>query len=463
MQQASCLLVYFLQVLKALQETASSMLDFVLFITGDNSGDEPEPEQIPKGFRVEVDINAYEDQGGISRMERGDDAGHVDARRVSVFKSDHLQDFPGQADRGWALRTLQACCLSIGMLLSLAGGVETSTKLLVALPGLCSWLCHRRHMEKAVALREQVAPVESLISALYVMQMLHTSGGAVTDTCKAVLQKPEVFTVMCLCGITTMKHCQEHIHTPGTFWQMTLSSQVVVTCELISATIRNQREDDRLSAEQLYMQLHKCGINDSSVALLPSIVAASNALQCALAVTMPDHASALRNAGDAAAVVDAIGAVADLTTAAISGVSDFKGSNILQPLCNAFGALRVSVEFVMMSHSGEYGHLIQGLVSAGAQESTCWQSAPDTALLACVGKGSDVCSIVERCCSICASITSTLETMPPLAAAVRKATWIGQYLKEETDLLPLLKALDEDGTSVSLGHALQMIAIVMRS
>lgn len=463
MQQGFWLIVRFLQILKALKESASSMLDFIAFITGDNSGDEPEPVQIPKGFRMEADVSASKDHGGHSKVQRGTSPEFGSSR---VFKADKLQELSGEVDRGWAMRTLQACSVSVGMLLSLTGGVETSTQLLAALPGLCSWVCHRINTGKAVALKEQVAPVQSLISALHVMQVLNMSGGALTDACKTVLQKPEVFMVVCLCGITSMKQWQEYIQSASIFWHESLSSKVVVTCELISAAFRNLSDDSRLSAGQLYMQVHKCSVKNSSEALLPCLVATSNELQCALVFAMPDITSALREAADGtdvAAVVDAVGAVADLTTAAMSDLSEFKGSDIFQPLCNAFGALRLLVEFVIMSRTGEHAHLIQSLVRAGEQELTCWQTAPDNALLAFVEKGSDVCPIVERCCSICASITFTLEMMPPLSTTVRKATWIGQYLEEETDLLLLLKTLEEDGSSVSLGHALNSIAIVLRS
>lgn len=457
--------IIFLQVLRALQDSASAMLEFIACLTGDTLDDGPKPEQIPKGFRAMSEVNSPATECSHSQLEQAKRASTAFVSEIaSAFKASCQTGISLLEEQGWAHRTLKACCHSVGMLLSLTGGAKICMQLLNMLPNLCSWIIRSGARHEAVTLKEQVQPVESLISALYSMHTLHVGGGTVADACSNTLNKPEVFMVVGTCCTMMMQHCQQADAEVDEFWPRTLSSQIVVGCELTACVIRTSSYKQRQSAELLYMELRSHGFTDSPEAFLPGIVAAGNSMQCALSAAIPVHAdSALLRGDDTAMVVEVVAAVADVTVAALSMLDDLHGCDISQPLCNTVGVVRLMLEWVLSAGPQNCDHLIQRLVTAAGKQPTCWGADIDHVLLPHINADINVAMVVERCCSICASIVAVVETMPLLASKVSKATWLVRYSQDDAAFEELSKTLEETGASVSLGHALRMLAAGIQS
>eukprot|EP00892_Ulva_mutabilis_P008335 jgi/Ulvmu1/5874/UM250_0002.1 len=457
-----------LEVLKALEESVSSMLDFISFIAAGTVVEGPEPQQIPKGFGPVADHTDI--QPGTCGTATSDHVEHDSAeqvpRKLSSFIVQPFHEGICEAVGAWVPRTMKACCHSTGMLVSLAGGVNASTKLLRLLPDLCTWVCSWNAPEPEVdgikTPLHLITLIEPFLSALYAVHNLQVSGAAVASSCAEVLQNPKVFMLVGLCCVTIVKRrLQCKASLPSEYWQNTLASDAIVACQLVASAVCILSKAQLNSVEGLYLQLWQHRGFTPSLLLLPEVVVACNELLCTLAVAMPAHVgSAVDCDEDATAIIDGVGALAAVISATVSQfvAPDDVTAEVVSALQSVCGAVRLMLEVILTcASSGQYDELVRTLVSLGEEESTTWRSAKDHLLLACLHEGINTEEICNICCGVCTSASTAIEVAPSLATEVYKGTWFGSYMQIEDGVETLCTALEQTGQSVSVGHALRAL------
>lgn len=455
-----------MQVLNALEDSVLSMLDFVAFIAGDSRDDGPEPQQIPKGFRP---LPAT-DEAEAFTMKIDDHVAHARVnsaqRKLSAFSIQPVQGTV-EADWGWELRTMQACCHSVGMLISLAGGVAVCKKLLTILPDLCVWIgvscVAKGDADPSETKTKLLAPIEALTPALYSIYNLKVNGGTLSESCAVTLQHPNVFTLLgCCCVAAINGLCQQSMPL---IWHATLVSESVVACELIASALRKLSKSDLLTVEQLYAQLGRHTVSLPANGLLLDIAIVGDELLGALAAAIPTHMTSVVDSSEAAsAVIDAVGNVATLVSTAISIMEPHSNKvGLLPALRSTCGAFWLMLEVVLTVALGRYNISVQILVSAGQEESTSWQCAMEHLLLPGLHDKINIEDVADRCCDICGNICTTLEAVPSLVGKSCEESWIGAYLQSDADFEQICTVLEQTGSLASLGHALRLLALQIRS
>jgi hypothetical protein len=473
-----------MQVIATIQEAVHSMLDFIYLVLRSEVIDGPEPQQIPKGFRKDASLEAPD--GDTSTMETASQPikaqvqltksglsaeGAVDVLAASLAQATVSDCSPGVEgpDLHWLIQTLQECCRATGCFLSMCGDEAETLRLIKVFPDLCSWILNIDGTEQPYAQlgsrEERLRLLQPLLPALYTVQVLHTCTPEVLGTCEAALFQRQSILCIGICCISLAKSCASG-DIMG-LWAEVVASPINVACELCSSVLRSAQPEAVHAAETTYLAASDEGgaLCGDDRGLSQAVARAVHELVCVLSPTLPAHCDTMDGTDDVASVIDVILGTAELMLIAAGPFMDeHAGEHGWVELVSAAAeALRIAMEYVLRIEEGDFTPLIGKLVETGKHSLTCWGSCREHLLLASVLEPTDVTNVIDRCTDLCVRLCACLEGEAE-AAQVCAQTWLQPWLQEDpAKLHALTSTLEGAEQTLSLGHALQMLAMALQA
>ena len=469
-----------MQMLFAIRDSVQAMLDFIMLCVRGDMVDGPEPEQIPKGFRKPEPVSPAQILDGravasssVALCEGKAPTQSKDVPSASVLASQdggyRIASFTPIPDTDWVQECIQQCCQCAGCFLSMAGDETLFLKLFEGLPALCRWMLGTAsgglvgHVPGVV--EDLVKP---LVPTIYSVQVLHSSEAAVIAACEKALQQPEVVVCMCICSNSMAQSVSVDAGVEGSVWDRHTVSPVETMCELLASVLSSIPPEVSESADALHAKLQtgsNSDGNDIADSLLQETSMTVHKLVSTLGPALPAYADSCEDGEDVAAVVDVVLSTAELMLiAAGSSVAQHQGQlRWIDLISSVAESLRIAIEYVLRVVQADYTQLVRSLVSSGHDSKSCWSGGGEHLLFAAVSDDTDVSRVADRCANLCSRLCACLEGQDVAANLVCGQTWFQQWLQSNEEVYQLISALEVSEATVSLGHSLQLLAVVLQS
>ena len=467
-------------MLFAIRDSVQAMLDFILLCVRGEMVDGPEPEQIPKGFRKPEASSPAQiaDSSAVASSSTavcgGKAAAHSkDAVSSTVSASQdteyRIPSFTPSPDPHWIQDCLQQCCQCAGCFLSMAGDEALFLKLFQGLPALCGWMLGTT----SVGLVDHIPGViedlmKPLVPTIYSVQVLRSSEPAVIAACQKALQQPEVVVCMCMCSNLMAKSVSVEPGTEDSVWHSHIISPVETMCELLASVLSSIAPEVSADADALHAKLRASSKSDGSDlddSLLQEVALTVHKLVGILGPALPAYADGCEDGDEVAAVVDVVLATAELMViAAGSSLAQHQGQQRwIDLLSSVAESLRIAIEYVLRVVQADYSQLVRSLISSGHDSKSCWSGGGEHLLFAAVSEDIDVSRVADRCANLCSRLCACLEGQDVAANLVCEQTWFQQWLQSNEQVYLLVSALESSEATVSLGHSLQLLAVVLQT